>query len=98
MYTASSPLGPYTAQNNINRYGPYRESQLGFIIIAAQQNYVVKVGETYVWQGDMWNSYTDPVTQRNVKSYDYQPWLPLDFLPDGNISQLVWQDQWEVKE
>jgi len=42
------PAGPYAAQNNINRNGPFRQSQLGFIIIPAQQTYVVQVGETFV--------------------------------------------------
>ena len=42
------PAGPYAAQNNINRNGPFRQSQLGFIIIPAQQTYVVQLGETFV--------------------------------------------------
>eukprot|EP01050_Picozoa_sp_SAG11_P013481 SAG11_NODE_1577_length_4652_cov_12.631013_6_plen_135_part_00 len=37
VYTAAAPSGPYTARSNINRYGPYRESQLSFIIVPAQQ-------------------------------------------------------------
>jgi hypothetical protein len=96
VYTAPRPMGPYTARNNINRNGPFRPSQLGFIIIPAQQGFIAKVGDAYVWQGDMWNSYTDPVTHRNVKAYDYQPWLPLQFESDGNISKLVWQDEWSL--
>lgn len=54
------------------RYGPFRESQLGFIIVAAQQTYVAEVNGTFVWQGDMWDSYTDPDNGQNIKAYDYQ--------------------------
>lgn len=43
VYTARSPLGPYTARGNINRYGPFRESQLGFIIVPGQQTFVAQV-------------------------------------------------------
>ena len=50
----------------------------GFIIIPAQQTYVAKVGETWIWQGDMWNSYTD-ADGRNNKAFDYQAWVPLEF-------------------
>ena len=89
------PAGPYAAQNNINRNGPFRQSQLGFIIIPAQQTYVAKVGETWIWQGDMWNSYTD-AHGRNNKAFDYQVWVPLEFQPDGNISKLAWQDEWSL--
>jgi hypothetical protein len=78
------------------RYGPYRESQLGFIIVAAQQTYVAEVNGTFIWQGDMWDSYTDPNNGQNVKAYDYQVWLPLVFSDDGNISKLVWQDEWTL--
>ena len=87
-------MGPYIAQNNINRYGPFRASQLGFIIIPVQQSFVAAVGDTYIWGGDMWNSYIDPQTHRNVKAFDYQPWLPLEFSADGNISKVRWQDSW----
>ena len=38
-----APLGPYTARGNINRYGPFRESQLGFIIVPGQQTFVAQV-------------------------------------------------------
>ena len=98
VYTSQNPMGPYAAQNNINRYGPFRESQLGFIIVPAQQTYIAQVNDTYIWQGDMWNSYVDPSNGQNVKAYDYQPWLPLEFSADGNISKLSWQDTWELTE
>eukprot|EP00039_Didymoeca_costata_P031353 m.34323 g.34323 ORF g.34323 m.34323 type:complete len:380 (+) comp8707_c0_seq2:61-1200(+) len=94
VYTGSTPLGKYTAQNNINRYGPFRESQLSFIIVSAQQAYVTQIGELFIWIGDMWDSYVEPGTGRNVKAYDYQVWLPLQFDNTGNISKLVWQDEW----
>eukprot|EP00040_Diaphanoeca_grandis_P012692 m.64310 g.64310 ORF g.64310 m.64310 type:complete len:374 (+) comp23412_c0_seq1:69-1190(+) len=96
VYTATSPMGPYTAQGNINRYGPFRESQLSFIIIPAQQAYIAQIKGTYIWIGDLWDSYVSPGTGRNVKAYDYQVWLPLEFDAGGNISKLVWQDEWQL--
>ena len=97
VYTSTKPMGPYTAQNNINRNGPFRESQLGFIIVPAQQTFIAQISkDQFVWQGDMWNSYIDPKTRRNVKAFDYQAWLPLEFTKNGNISKLVWQDTWAI--
>lgn len=49
VYTASSALGPYTARGNINRNGPFRESQLSFIIVPGQQTFVAQVGDSFVW-------------------------------------------------
>ena len=50
VYTSRAAMGPYVAQNNINRRGPFRPGQLGFIIVPAQLTYVAQIGETYVWQ------------------------------------------------
>ena len=60
-----------------------------------RSRYVAKIGETWVWQGDLWNSYTD-ANGRNVKAFDYQAWVPMEFQADGNISKLVWQDEWSL--
>lgn len=39
----------------------------------------------------------DPKTRRTyVKVFDYQVWLPVAFKLDGNISKLVWLDEWEI--
>ena len=51
---------------------PLRESQLGFVIVPAQQTYVAEVRGRFVWMGDMWLSYVKPGAGRNVKAYDYQ--------------------------
>jgi hypothetical protein len=89
VYTAVAPLGPYVAQNNINRYGPFRESQLSFIIVPAQQTYVAQINGTYMWMGDLWDSYVKPGTGRNNKAFDYQAWLPLHFQPNGNTRDIA---------
>jgi hypothetical protein len=94
VYTAKKPFGPYTALDNINRHGPYRPGQLSFIIVPGQQTYVANLNGTYVWMADLWNSYINPKTKRNVKSFDYQAWLPLTFRDDGSIKRLVWEDSW----
>lgn len=96
VYTSTGAMGPYTARNNINRHGPFRPNQLSFIIVPAQQTYVAQIGDTFLWQGDMWDSYTTP-DGRNVKAFDYQPWLPLSFTHDGNISKLRWQDEYPIQ-
>ena len=67
VYTATSPLGPYAAQGNINRHGPFRPYQLGFIIVPGQQTYVAEVDGTFVWMADLWDSYTDEPSGKNVK-------------------------------
>jgi hypothetical protein len=97
VYTSAAATGPYVARGNINRYGPFRESQLSFIIVPAQQTYVAEVGGAYVWMGDLWDSYVVPGTGRNDKRFDYQAWLPLEFDSTGNISKLAWQDQWALQ-
>ena len=96
VYSATDAMGPYTARNNINRYGPFRPNQLSFVIVPAQQTYVARIGDAFVWQGDLWDSYTTP-DGRNVKAFDYQAWLPLSFHADGNISKLQWRDEWSVR-
>jgi hypothetical protein len=98
VYTSTSPLGPFVARGNINRNGPFRESQLGFIIVPAQQTFVAEIGGEFIWMGDMWDSYVIPGTGRNNKAFDYQAWLPLEFDASGNISKLGWQDEWKLHE
>lgn len=57
----------------------------------------MQVGESFVWMADLWDSYVIPGTLgRNDKRFDYQAWLPLQFDESGNISKLVWQDEWKL--
>ena len=46
---------------------------------------------------DLWDSYVMvDGTGRNDKRFDYQAWLPLQFDEGGNISKLVWQNEWKL--
>jgi beta-xylosidase len=90
VYTAKSPLGPYTQRGNINRH------EKGKIIVAAQQTHIAKVptahGTEYIWMGDRWQSTPD-----KVKGHDFQFWSsPLRFDGEGNIAKLVWEDEWSI--
>jgi hypothetical protein len=90
VFTAASPLGPYTYRGNINR------DVTGNPIIAAQQTYVARLpapgGDTYVWMGDRWGSRPD-----GIKGHDLQYWsAPLQFLPDGNIAPLADRPGWQT--
>ncbi len=91
VFTATSPLGPYTLRGNINR------DAAGKTVIAAQQTYVARLpgpdGDVYVWMGDRWGSRPD-----GIKGHDLQHWsAPLQFLPDGGIAPLANQPAWSAK-
>ena len=43
--------------------------------------------ETFVWMGDRWQSADD-----HLKGHDYTYWAPVNFLPNGSIARLVWED------
>ncbi len=90
VFTATSPLGPYTYRNNINR------DESGAPIIAAQQTHVATVelgaGVKYLWMGDRWRS--DPFF-----GHSFQYWSsPLRFTEDGSIQSLKWEDQWPLEK
>jgi hypothetical protein len=91
VYTARSPLGPYTLRGNINR------DEKGKPIIAAQQTHIARLptarGTEYLWMGDRWQSTPD-----KEKGHDFQYWSsPLRFGPDGSIERLKWEDEWTVE-
>jgi len=86
VYTAKTPLGPYTMRGNINRDGN------GKIIVPAQQTHVAGIpgleGIQYIWMGDLWGSSKD-----RVKGHDLQYWSgPLQFDESGMIKTLVRED------
>jgi beta-xylosidase len=90
VWTASSPLGPYTYQENIN------QGVSGSPTIPAQQTYLAKItttsGEVYIWMGDRWNSTPD-----GMKGHDFQYWSPpLQFDLNGHIAPLSWTDRWSI--
>lgn len=91
VYTATSPLGPFTLRNNINRSDTNNEP-----IVPAQQTWVAQiptaVGTDYVWMGDCWGSRPD-----GVKGHDFQYWsAPLTFAPDGGIQPLEFSPEWQA--
>ncbi|HPS54785.1 MAG TPA: family 43 glycosylhydrolase [Sedimentisphaerales bacterium] len=91
VYTAKSPLGPYKLQGNINR------NDSNQVIIAAQQTHIATIpalnGPIYIWMADRWGSRPD-----GIKGHDLQYWSgPLQFLSDGTIKKLNWQDSWTLE-
>gem|GEM_PF-316567 len=88
VYTAQSPLGPFTGRGNINR----RDD--GSIIIPAQQTHIARIstskGVEFIWMGDRWGSRPD-----GIKGHDFQYWSsPLQFAEDGSVKPLKWEDKW----
>lgn len=83
VFTAASPLGPFTERGNINRV-----SGDGDPIVAAQQTWVARIptaeGLIFVWMGDRWGSRPD-----GIKGHDFQFWCaPLKFGPDDSIMPI----------
>jgi hypothetical protein len=94
VFTAASPLGPYTFRGNINR----QPSPCGDVpIINAQQAHVARLpstgGPLYTWTADRWGSRLD-----GVKGHDFQFWsAPLEFADDGSIAPLRWVNEWSFE-
>ncbi|RPH97694.1 MAG: hypothetical protein EHM72_13345 [Calditrichaeota bacterium] len=91
VYTAKSPLGPYTLRGNINR------ETNGKVIVPAQQTHIAEIpgpeGIQYVWMGDLWGSCKD-----GIKGHDLQYWSgPLQFDGSGLIETLVREDSVTLK-
>ena len=91
VYTAKTPLRPYTLRGNINR------SEDGSIIIPAQQTHIAKIpgpdGMQYIWMGDLWGSRND-----GIKGHDLQYWSgPLQFDDSGMIQKLSRDDSVTLK-
>lgn len=92
VYTAPSPLGPYTRQGQIGRYAN------GTSVTHAQPNDAFPVvgadGSTsWVWTGDQWQSAPD-----HIKGHDFQYWAPLRFLsgPHGGLDSFEYTTEWSL--
>jgi hypothetical protein len=91
VHTAPSPLGPYTLQQQVISFGT------GNITTQGQQTTVTAVaasggGEAeFIWQGDRWQSAPD-----HIKAHDFQYWAKLQFGNGGEISPMVWLDEFVV--
>jgi hypothetical protein len=106
VYTAPSPMGPFTYRGNINVEGPATDvpspwTQPGTgrpaAIIKAQQTHVAiipaKGGPAFIWVGDLWGSAPD-----KIKGHDFQFWSsPLRFDASGMIKQLKFEDYWTIE-
>ena len=91
VYTADSPLGPYTLRGNINRHDNDQ------VIIPAQQTHIAAIptpsGKKFIWMGDLWGSRPD-----NIKGHDLQYWSsPLIFNEDGSIQKLKNDPSWTIQ-
>jgi hypothetical protein len=107
VYTAPSPMGPFTYRGNINvQAGSTRDLPRTWTspgtgrndcIITAQGKHVAAVptpsGVVFLWMGDRWGTAPD-----GVKGHDFQYWSsPFQFESDGMIKQMKWEDQWTLE-
>jgi hypothetical protein len=80
LWTATSPLGPYTNIGNLIPGGGAWGAQTGSVWFT---------GEDYVLFGDRWQS--APAPQR-LKSSDFSYWTPITFFANGTVqAQPVFQ-------
>ena len=91
VFTAASPLGPFTERPNINR-----QTGNGTPIVAAQQTWVARLpapeGTAFIWMADRWGSRPD-----EIKGHDFQFWsAPLKFGRDGSILPIESLPQWRA--
>jgi hypothetical protein len=86
VYTASSPLGPYTLLSELGN-AP-----------GAQQNFVFAHPDLSapLWAGNRWGS--DPSPPNGVPQFDrsLQYWYPLSFAPNGTILPIAWLDNFTL--
>lgn len=106
VYTARSPLGPFTYRGNINVPDPAADLPPSWTrpgtgrpdaIIKAQQTHIATIAAqgdpNFIWMGDRWGSAPD-----KVKGHDFQYWSsPLEFDSSGMIRQLKFEDYWAVE-
>ena len=84
VYTAASPLGPYTKRSSLGELRSQSTDIFG---------YIDSKGETqFMYIGDHWQSAPD-----GLKSHDFTVWAPLVFSADGlNVTTVGFQDQFSV--
>ena len=96
VYTAHSPLGPFTEQSNINRAPVTGNGFPGKPTVSAQQTWVAQIptptGTAYLWMGDSWGSRPD-----GIKGHDFQYWsTPMHFADDGRILPMDFSGEWQA--
>ena len=97
VFTAASPLGPFTESPNINRAAVVGNGNPGKPTVGAQQTWVAQIptaqGPAFVWMGDRWGSRPD-----GIKGHDFQFWsAPLEFAPDDSIAPLKNVPSWQAR-
>ena len=89
VYTASTPLGDYVFQSEVNSVLPN-----GTYRVPAQQFGVSSIttasGARQYWYTGM------RFGSGSVKTYDSQYWAPLQFFANGTVEQMEWLDQFTV--
>jgi hypothetical protein len=89
VFKSSSPLGPYTQLENINRDAEKNP------IIHGQQTFVASIptvdGTSLMWMADRWSSRPD-----HIKGHDFQYWTPLHISADGSIAILTDTPDWSI--
>ena len=89
VFVAKHPLGPWTSMDtDIN------PEVKGERTIKAQNNFVIQLGEEYIYTGDLWASAHD-----QMKSHDLQYWYPLRFddtKEPPSILPMTWKDSVEI--
>ena len=81
LFSAPSIWGPWTQHPN-PCVGPKAEKTFG-----GQSTYVLKVGDRYIFMGDIWRP-RHPSDARYI-------WLPIDFVE--GVPVIEWKDQWKMK-
>lgn len=93
VYTAPSPMGPWTNQNlDINPKHGF--SFMGEREIKAQNNFFAQLNGQYIYTADLWTTAPD-----KLKSHDIQYWAPVSFNDDVTPPlpyKLKWQDTVEI--
>ena len=106
VYTAPSPLGPFTYRGNIDVEGAGTDAPSSWTkpgtgranaTIKAQQTHVAIIpargGPAFIWMGDLWHSAPD-----KIKGHDLQYWSsPLQFDASGMIEPLKFEDYWTLE-
>lgn len=90
VYTAPSPLGPYTFRGDIgSNPQPFDPHSPSNYVTNAQASAVFEVDGQFVWVGNQWVSSRESGHPRN---HDLLYWTVFDFNDDGSIKQVVYNE------
>ena len=97
VFTSTSPLGPYkyrgdAGSNTTHRFDAH--SPWNYPTRAQASALVHLEGDTFLWMGNQWTTSLAPGRPRN---HDLLYWWPLEFEPDGMVSQVRYEESVQVK-